>query len=121
MCHATPAAEAPRPPLAQAAARNVALALGILLAGQATAAGIGDPAAGQRKAQACAACHGPDGNSINPEWPKLAGQHARYLVKQMEAFKSGARRDPLMSPQAAALSPQDIEDIAAFYARQEQR
>ena len=54
----------------------------------------GDPEAGKRKAIVCSACHGPDGNSINPLWPKLAGQHAAYLTKQMKAFRSGERKDP---------------------------
>ncbi len=78
----------------------------------------GDAAAGKAKAAVCGACHGPDGNSVNPLWPKLAGQHAAYLTKQMKAFKSGARKDPLMSPQAAALSDADMENVSAFYASQ---
>lgn len=78
----------------------------------------GDPAAGQAKAQPCAACHGSDGNSFNPVWPKLAGQHTTYTVSQLEAFKSGARENPLMTAQAAALSEQDMRDLAAFYAAQ---
>jgi cytochrome c553 len=78
----------------------------------------GDPAAGKSKAAVCGACHGPDGNSPNPLWPKLAGQHAPYLVKQLAAFKSGARKDPLMSPMAAGLSEKDMEDLAAFFSSQ---
>ncbi len=78
----------------------------------------GDAAAGKAKAAVCGACHGPDGNSVNPLWPKLAGQHAAYMVKQMKAFKSGARKDPLMGAQATALSDQDIDNLAAFYASQ---
>ena len=78
----------------------------------------GDPAAGQTKAATCAACHGPDGNSTNPEWPKLAGQHASYTNKQLKDFKSGARENALMSPMALPLSDQDMLDLAAYYARQ---
>lgn len=78
----------------------------------------GDAAAGKSKSAACAACHGPDGNSTNPVWPNLAGQHEAYLVKQLKAFKSGERKDPLMSPMAAALSEQDMENLAAYYASQ---
>ncbi len=88
-------------------------------AGNAYAAG--DAAAGKSKAAVCGACHGPDGNSANPLWPKLAGQHAPYLVKQLKAFKSGERKDPLMGPMAAGLSEKDMEDLAAFYAGQSQR
>jgi cytochrome c553 len=89
----------------------MALALG---SGAATAAG--NAAAGKIKAAACGACHGADGNSTNPLWPKLAGQPPEYLVKQLADFKSGARKDPLMSPQAAALGKADMQDIAAYYA-----
>jgi cytochrome c553 len=56
--------------------------------------------------------------SANPLWPNLAGQHAAYLVKQLEAFKSGARKDPVMSPMAAPLSKQDMENLAAYFASQ---
>jgi cytochrome c553 len=90
-----------------------------IVAGNALAAG--DAAAGKSKSTACGACHGPDGNSTNPLWPKLAGQHAAYLVKQLEAFKSGERKDALMSPMAAGLSEEDMEDLAAFFAGQNQR
>ena len=78
----------------------------------------GDAEAGKKKAVVCSACHGPDGNSINPLWPKLAGQHAAYLTKQMKAFRSGERKDPVMAPMAMPLSDADIEDISAFYASQ---
>ena len=81
----------------------------------------GDAAAGKSKAVPCGACHGPDGNSSNPLWPKLAGQHSAYLVKQLKAFKSGERKDPLMSPMAAGLSEKDMEDLAAYYASQKPR
>jgi cytochrome c553 len=84
----------------------------------ATAFAAGDSAAGKTKAASCGACHGPDGNSTNPMWPKLAGQHSAYLIKQLKAFKSGERKDPLMSPMAAGLSEKDMEDMAAFFAGQ---
>ncbi len=79
----------------------------------------GDAAAGQSKAAVCVACHGLDGNSPNPEWPKLAGQHPGYIVKQLVDFKSGARNNPTMNSIAASLSDQDIDDLSAFYAAQE--
>ena len=84
--------------------------------GQVQAAG--DPVAGKAKAGQCAACHGPDGNSANPEWPKLAGQHADYLVKQLQFFKDGERENTTMKPMASVLDAQGREDVAAFYASQ---
>ena len=79
-----------------------------------------DPAAGEAKAAICVACHGPAGNSANPEWPKLAGQHAKYTAKQIRDFMAGATRsNELMAPMIAGLSDQDIEDISAYYALQE--
>ncbi len=80
--------------------------------------GAGDADAGKGKAASCAGCHGADGNSLVPNFPKLAGQHAAYLSKQLRDFKSGARKDPTMAPMAAPLSEQDIEDLAAFFASQ---
>lgn len=79
----------------------------------------GDPEAGAEKAAPCAACHGPDGNSANPEWPKLAGQHAEYTVRQLRAYQEGTRSDAMMAPMAANLSEQDMQDLAAYYAEQE--
>lgn len=78
----------------------------------------GSAEAGQAKAATCVACHGVDGNSVNPEWPSIAGQHKSYIVKQLKAFKSGARQNPLMSPMATPLSDADIEDLAAYYSAQ---
>jgi len=81
----------------------------------------GDAAAGKAKSAVCAACHGADGNSTNPLWPNLAGQHAPYLVKQLKDFKSGARKDPVMAPMAAPLSEQDMENLAAYFESQKQK
>ena len=78
----------------------------------------GSAEAGQTKSTTCVACHGVDGNSVNPEWPSIAGQHSPYIVKQLKAFKSGARQNPLMSPMAAGLSDADMEDLAAYYSTQ---
>lgn len=80
--------------------------------------GDGSAEAGQAKATPCVACHGVNGNSANPEWPSLAGQGGPYLVKQLKAFKSGERQNPLMTPMAQPLSDDDIEDLAAYYAQQ---
>ena len=75
----------------------------------------GDPAAGKTKAESCAACHAADGNSVMPDWPKLAGQSAKYLEQQLAAFKSGDRKNDLMAPMAAALSEQDMADLGAYF------
>lgn len=76
----------------------------------------GNSEAGQQKSTVCAACHGPTGISLNPEWPSLAGQHASYLVKQLNDFKENhGRSSPAMTPMAVNLSEQDRLDIAAFY------
>lgn len=92
------------------------------LAGPAWAAGDtgsgGDPAAGKEKSAACAACHKQDGNSDSAQYPKLAGQGERYLVKQLKEYKSGARENAIMAGQAANLSEQDMKDIAAYYSEQ---
>ena len=74
--------------------------------------------AGRQKAAVCAACHGVDGNSTNPEWPKLAGQHEQYLYKQLVDFKQKKRENPLMTGPVAELSDQDMRDLAAYYASQ---
>ncbi len=72
--------------------------------------------AGQEKSVVCAACHGPKGVSSNPIWPNLAGQHASYLVKQLQNFQQKkGRDDPTMAPMVANLNEQDMEDLAAFY------
>ncbi len=83
----------------------------------AQAAGTADE--GQKKSAVCAGCHGADGNSgINPVWPKLAGQHPKYIEKQLKAFKDNERTDPLMSAMAAPLSEQDMADLAAYFSSQ---
>jgi len=78
----------------------------------------GDPEAGKQKAQLCAACHGPDGNSVNAAWPNLAGQGADYLRKQLQDFRAQKRTNEQMSPMAANLSDADIADLAAYFAGQ---
>ena len=90
----------------------------ILLCNQFVSA-AGDIREGQAKSGPCAACHGVSGNSATPVWPNLAGQHARYIEKQLRDFRDGKRRNPQMSPMAANLSDADIADLAAYYAAQE--
>lgn len=76
----------------------------------------GDAEAGKGKSASCTACHGTDGNSAAPTFPKIAGQHADYSAKQLADFKSGARVSALMAGQVAALSEQDMADLGAYYA-----
>lgn len=99
--------------------RLIATAALLALAGPALAAAPfvdGDAAAGKAKASACIACHGANGNSANPQWPNLAGQHAKYLYEQLKHFKSGARNNAIMMGQVANLSDQDMKDIAVYFA-----
>ncbi len=78
----------------------------------------GDPAAGKQKSQACQACHGVDGNADNPIYPRLAGQYETYLLQALRDYKSGARKNPIMAGMVAALSDEDMKDLAAYYASQ---
>jgi cytochrome c553 len=94
----------------------LSVAWGLYASGAALAEGTAQE--GQSKSTACVACHGVNGNSSNPEWPNLAGQHEQYIKKQLQAFKSGARKNPLMTPMAMGLSDDDIEDLAAYFAAQ---
>lgn len=95
---------------------QVAAALLLLVTLPAIAAG--DTDAGQAKSAICAACHGADGNSAVPNWPKIAGQHAPYLERQLSLIKSGARAVPEMAGIVAGLSDQDIDDLAAYFSAQ---
>lgn len=81
----------------------------------------GSAEAGKSKAAVCTACHGTDGNSVTPEWPNLAGQHPKYLVRQLEAFKNGERMNVVMQGPVASLSEDDMWDISAFFAAQTPR
>jgi cytochrome c553 len=78
----------------------------------------GDADAGQSKAAICAACHGADGNSAIPMWPKLAGQHATYMERQLGLIKSGNRTVPEMAGIVVSFSEQDMADIAAYFSNQ---
>ena len=79
---------------------------------------MGDADAGQGKAAVCAACHGVDGNSIVPNWPKIAGQHESYLQRQITLIKGGDRPVPEMAGIVINLSDQDIADLAAYFSSQ---
>lgn len=86
---------------------------GAVVGGTCNAAGTAE--AGAAKAAMCQACHGANGNSLNPEWPSLAGLGYEYLVQQLQNFKDGKRSNPVMTPMAAPLSPDDTADLAAYF------
>ncbi|CAM4066405.1 MULTISPECIES: c-type cytochrome [Shewanella] len=105
--------------------KKFAIALSMLATLSTPALAAGDAEAGKTKAIICSACHGVDGNSMIDMYPKLAGQQETYLKKQLTELRQAAhtggkegRNDPMMSPMAAALSDQDIEDLAAYFSSQ---
>lgn len=91
----------------------------LTLAVSAQVAQAGDAEAGKTKAQACASCHGTDGNSASAQFPRLAGQHADYLMKALTDYKTGERNNAIMKGFVANLSAADMEDLAAYFAKQE--
>lgn len=95
---------------------TIALVATLALAGSALAGGNAD--AGKAKSTPCAGCHGVDGNSSTPSFPKLAGQHEDYLYHSLKAYKSGKRKNAIMSGQVANLSDQDMKDLAAYFSKQ---
>lgn len=95
------------------------LLLAALLVSPYSTHAAGDPQAGETKAAACAGCHGPDGNSPSADFPKIAGQGAAYIEKQLQDYKAGRRSNPIMLGMVAGLSEQDMADLAAYYAAQE--
>jgi cytochrome c553 len=97
------------------------LAFGVHTSVFASAPLVGDAQAGQTKSAACVACHGIDGNSVDPAFAKIAGQHADYTVRQLHLFKSGERENPIMAAQAGLLTDQDMSDVAAYFATQKVR
>lgn len=94
-----------------------AASISCVIAGNAAMA-TGTAAAGASKAVVCQACHGATGNSVNPEWPSLAGLGADYLAEQLKNFKEGKRTNPVMMPNAMSLSPEDMADLGAFFSSQ---
>lgn len=93
-------------------------ALFSMIAFSAASVAAGDATAGKAKSATCAGCHGADGNSANPSWPKIAGQGAAYIEKQLADFKSKKRTDPMMDYQASVLSQADMSNLAAFFSGQ---
>jgi cytochrome c553 len=100
--------------------RTILCTLVIVIGGTlATSALAADLSAGQAKAkEICQACHGLDGNSATPDYPKLAGQYPDYLAKALRDYKDGKRKNPIMAGMAAPLTPKDIDNLAAYYAAQ---
>lgn len=86
----------------------------LLLSGSVLARG--NPEAGKAKSQVCAGCHGAEGISVSPAFPNLGGQHEDYMLHALKAYKSGARKNPIMQGQVGALNEQDMKDLAAYYA-----
>lgn len=86
-----------------------------LLAANGSVCAAGDVKVGRAKALMCQACHGLDGLSKTPDAPNIAGQTEPYLVVQLQAFKSGARKNDAMSVVAPSLSDNDIDDLAAYF------
>ncbi|MGZ5143871.1 MAG: c-type cytochrome [Burkholderiales bacterium] len=94
----------------------ISVLLAIFVSGASYAA---DPEAGKEKSRTCAACNGPDGNSVTGDFPRLAGQHYDYLVKALKDYKSGKRKNAIMAPQVANLTQRDFDDLAAYYSHQQ--
>lgn len=90
-------------------------ALIVIFAASQPSFAAGDIAAGKIKAVACQVCHGKGGKSTNPLYPILAGQHSKYIVKQLKAFKSGTRKDPIMNGMAEPLTEKEMDDVAAYF------
>jgi len=90
----------------------------LLAISSAASAASGDPTAGKKKSTPCAACHGENGISVSPEFPNLAGQYPDYIETALKHYQNGKRKNPIMAGMAAPLTPQDIDNLAAYYASQ---
>ena len=82
-------------------------------------AASGDASVGRKKSTPCQACHGAEGVSPSPDFPNLAGQHADYLATALRHYKAGKRKNPIMQPFASQLTPEEIAELAKFFAAQE--
>jgi cytochrome c553 len=85
----------------------------------AAVAHAGDPAAGREKSKVCAACHGETGASPIADNPKLAGQYYDYLLRALNEYKAGTRKNPVMSGMVASLKKEDMADLAAYFSSQQ--
>jgi len=95
--------------------RHLGLGFALLALVSGGAYAQGNVEAGRQKSAPCAACHGADGNSPNPQFPRLAGQYADYLMHALNAYKTGERKNAIMAPFAQPLSARDIADLAAYF------
>lgn len=91
--------------------------IAVMTAAGTTCGWAGDPVQGELIASRCVACHGPAGVTDNPTIPNIAGQNGAYLFNQLNNFREGSRRNPLMSPIAQALTPAEIDNVATYFAR----
>lgn len=98
--------------------KHTLAALAALVLSASVAAAQGDPDAGKAKSAACKACHGETGLSVSPDFPRLAGQHADYLVVALRHYKLGKRKNPIMAGQVANLTEKDMLDLAAYFSAQ---
>ena len=98
--------------------KNMILAL-LMVSLPLTLVAKGDANSGKEKAKVCEACHGLDGNSVDPSYPNLAGQHESYLQKALGDYRSGRRTNLIMAGFAGPLGDQDIKDLAAWYSSQD--
>jgi cytochrome c553 len=94
------------------------LALALVSLALPVAASSGEAEVGKKKSAPCAACHGPNGVSVGPEFPNLAGQYEDYLLTALRHYKNGKRRNPIMQGQVANLTDKDMADLAAYFASQ---
>ena len=118
LCAGTAMAQDAQPETAAPAAAATAAAPATAAAAPVVEAALkpGDATAGQAKSAVCGACHGMDGNSADPQYPKLAGQSEQYIARQLIDFKSAKRQNPIMMGMAAPLSEQDMHDLGAYFA-----
>jgi cytochrome c553 len=98
--------------------RYATAAVAVLLCGAGAPVLADDPVRGKEKAAVCAACHGEDGNSPTPAFPRIAGQHEKYLLRALLDYQLGRRKNPIMSAQVEKLSVQDLRDLAAYFSSQ---
>mgnify|MGYP001380107932 CR=1 FL=1 len=96
----------------------VVSAAALMLVASGLAQAGGNAAKGKEKSAVCAACHGADGNSAAADFPKIAGQYPDYIATTLRHYKAGKRKNPIMAPMAANLSPEDIADLAAYFSSQ---
>lgn len=95
--------------------RKIVVVVSVLLGSTSVLNAAFDAEVGKKLAVTCMGCHGQAGVSMNPVWPNLAGQKRDYLVKQLQAFRTGERKDPLMNPMAGTLTTANIEALAEYF------